>query len=44
MVGVLALTMLEYEYFWIASALYLSFAVGTLVSSAVKLAAYHRGF
>ena len=44
MVGVLALTMLEYEYFWIASALYLSFVVGTLVASAVKLASYHRGF
>ena len=44
MVGVLALTMLEYEYFWIASALYLSFAVGTLVASAVKLVAYRRGF
>jgi len=44
MVGVLALTMLEYEYFWIASALYLSFVVGTLVSSVVKIVAYHRGF
>ena len=44
MVGVLALTMLEYEYFWIASALYLSFVVGTLVASLVKIAAYHRGF
>jgi len=44
MVGVLVLTMLEYEYFWIASALYLSFVVGTLVGSAVKIAAYHRGF
>jgi hypothetical protein len=44
MVGVLALTMLEYEYFWIASALYLSFVVGTLVGSVVKLVAYHRGF
>lgn len=44
MVGVLALTMLEHEYFWIASALYLSFAVGTLVSSVVKLVAYRRGF
>ena len=43
-VGVFALTMLEYEYFWIASALYLSFAVGTLVSSVVKLVAYRRGF
>jgi len=43
-VGVLALTMLEYEYFWIASALYLSFAVGTLVASVVKLVSYQRGF
>jgi hypothetical protein len=44
MVGVLALTMLEYEYFWIASALYLSFVVGMLVSSVVKIVAYRRGF
>jgi hypothetical protein len=44
MVGVLALTMLKYDYFWIASALYLSFVVGTLVGSVVKLVAYHRGF
>ena len=44
MVGVLALTMLQYEYFWIANALYLSFVVATLVSSVVKLVAYHRGF
>jgi len=44
MVGVLALTMLEYEYFWIASALYLSFVIGTLVASDVKIVSYHRGF
>ena len=44
MVGVLALTMLEYDYFWIASELYLSFVVGTLVGSVVKLVAYRRGF
>ena len=44
MVGVMALTMLQYEYFWIANALYLSFVVATLVSSVVKLLAYHRGF
>jgi NADH:ubiquinone oxidoreductase subunit 6 (subunit J) len=43
MVGVLVLTMLEYEYFWIASALYLSFAVGMVVGSAVKIGLYHRG-
>ena len=44
MVGVLILTMLEADYFWIANALYLSFVVGTVVSSVVKLVAYHRGF
>jgi hypothetical protein len=44
MAGVLALTMLEYEHFWIASALYASFVAGTLVASVVKIAAYHRGF
>jgi hypothetical protein len=44
MVGVLALIMLKYEYFWIASALYLSFVVRSLVSSAVKLVTYRRGF
>jgi hypothetical protein len=43
MVVVLGLTMLKYEYFWIANALYLSFIVGTLVGSAVKLTSYHRG-
>jgi hypothetical protein len=44
MVGVLILTMLETDYFWIANALYLSFVVAMVVSSAVKLVAYHRGF
>jgi len=44
MVGVLILTMLEADYFWIANALYLSFVVAMAVSSAVKLVAYHRGF
>ena len=43
-VGVFALTMLEYDYFWIASALYLSFVVGTAVGSVVKIVSYHRGF
>jgi len=43
-VVVLGLTMLEYDYFWIANMLYLSFAVASVVSSAVKLAAYRRGF
>jgi hypothetical protein len=40
----LGLTMLEYEYFWIANALYVSFVVGTVVGSIVKLTAYRRGF
>jgi hypothetical protein len=44
MVGVLILTMLEADYFWIANTLYLSFVVATVVSSAVKLVAYRRGF
>ena len=44
MVGVLILTMLEADYFWIAGALYLSFVVAMIVSSVVKLVAYHRGF
>jgi hypothetical protein len=44
MLGVLALTMLEYDFFWIASALYASFALGSVVSAIVKLVAYRRGF
>lgn len=44
MVGVLILTMLETDYFWISGALYLSFVVAMVVSSVVKLVAYHRGF
>lgn len=44
LVGALILTMLEYEHFWIANAIYLSFAVGTLVGAVVKVSAYRRGF
>jgi hypothetical protein len=44
MVGVLILTMLEADYFWIAGALYLSFVAAMIVGSIVKLVAYHRGF
>jgi hypothetical protein len=44
MVGVLILTMLEVDYFWIAGALYLSFVVAMVVGSIAKLVAYHRGF
>jgi hypothetical protein len=43
-VGVLALAMLRFDQFWIANALYLSFAVGTLVAAVVKLVSYRRGF
>jgi hypothetical protein len=43
-VGAMALTMLEYDYFWIANTLYLSFVVAAIVSAAVKLVAYRRGF
>lgn len=44
MLGALALTMLEYEYFWIANAMFAAFIAAGLVSSAVKLVAYRRGF
>ena len=43
-VGVLGLAMLEYDYFWIANALFLAFVVAGLVSSVVRLIAYRRGF
>ncbi len=43
-VGVLALAMLRFDQFWIANALYLSFALGTLVAAAAKLVIYRRGF
>ena len=41
--GALALAMLEYEYFWIANALYLTFVVAALVSDGVKIHAYRWG-
>ena len=43
-VAAMALTMLEYPYFWIANALYLGFVIAALVSAAVKLVAYRRGY
>jgi len=42
--GALIITMLEYDYFWIANTLYLSFVVAGFVAGIVKLRAYHRGF
>ena len=44
LVGVLALTMLEYEHFWIANAIFASCVVAGLAGSVVKLVAYRRGF
>jgi hypothetical protein len=41
---VLIITMMQFAYFWIANALYLSFVSAAIVSSAVKLVAYRRGF
>ena len=43
-VGALILTMLEYDYFWIANTLYLSFVLAGVVAGTVKLRAYRRGF
>ncbi|MEX2562674.1 MAG: hypothetical protein WD358_05405 [Nitriliruptoraceae bacterium] len=42
-VGVLALTMLEVEHFWIANAIYAAFILQAITSSIVKLVAYRRG-
>ena len=42
--GVMALTMLEADYFWIANTLYLSFVIAALVSAIFKLVLYHRGY
>lgn len=44
MLGVLILTVSKYEHFWIANALFASFAVVGMVVSIVKLVAYRRGF
>ena len=44
LVLVLVITMLEYEHFWIASGIYLAFAVSVVVSAIAKILAYRRGF
>ncbi len=41
--GVLALTLVEAEHFWIANAIYAAFVVQVVVSSVVRLVAYRRG-
>ena len=43
MVVPFVLTLAEFEYFWIANAMYLVFVLSALVGSAVKLIAYRRG-
>jgi len=43
-VGTLALTMLQADYVWIASALYLSFVVAAVAGDVVKIRAYRRGW
>jgi hypothetical protein len=40
----LGLAMAEIHQFWIANAIYLSFCVAAVVSAAVKIVAYRRGF
>jgi hypothetical protein len=39
-----ALTLAEFDHFWIANAMYAVFALSALVGAAVKLVAYRRGF
>ncbi len=44
MVVPFVLTVAEFDYFWIANAMYLAFVVSAVVGAVVKLAAYRRGF
>lgn len=39
-----ALTLAEFDHFWIGNAMYAAFASSALVGTAVKLVAYRRGF
>ena len=43
MVVPFVLTLAEFDYFWIANAMYLAFVFSALVGAAVKLVAYRRG-
>ena len=38
------LTLAEFDYFWIANAMYLAFVLAALVGAVVKVVAYRRGF
>jgi hypothetical protein len=44
MLGALGLALAEFEPFWIANAIYSTFIVAALTTSAVKIVAYRRGF
>lgn len=44
MVVPFVLTLAEFDYFWIANAMYLAFVVSAVVGAVVKLVAYRRGF
>ena len=37
------LTLAEFDYFWIANAMYFAFVLSALIGSVVKLVAYRRG-
>jgi len=38
------LVMAEFEYFWIANAMYAAFVLSALCGTTVKIVAYRRGF
>jgi len=40
----LGMAAIELDYFWIANVLYLGLVLSTLLASAIKIAAYRRGF
>jgi hypothetical protein len=44
MVVPFVLTLAEFDYFWIANAMYLAFVVSAVVGAVAKLVAYRRGF
>jgi hypothetical protein len=43
MVVPFVLTLAEFDYFWIANAIYAAFALSALIGTIVKLVAYRRG-
>jgi hypothetical protein len=43
MVVPFGLTLAEFDYFWIANAMYLAFVLSAFIGTAIKLVAYRRG-